>query len=351
MRENFEMKIKSKLDLLGILMLVSIGIFLVIGCANGASGPSSSGKITTEQTGHKDTEVNIGGGMTNTQEDEPVTPSKENPEIPPVDKPTTPSVEEPVNYTITFDSNGGIWSGESSQKIERGAIISEPQENPIKKGKSFAGWYVNGSADKPYDFNTLVTDSITLVAKFDNAKVGYIAYGDGSVSETVDSMKTGTMGPVGIVIEVTDGVATKIVALQESGELQMNKGSRNPRATSSSDGKANRVKIEEIQMRWSEYDQFPASEYCDDYVDASQNKEWYLPAINELQLLYNAKTKVNTALAQLGKQATLLSDKSYWSSTQNGSEDTGTWCISFENGEKSLHRHGLENFARPIRGF
>ncbi len=345
------MKIKSKLDLLGILMLVSIGIFLVIGCANGASGPSSSGKNTTEQTGHKDTEVNIEGGMTHTQEDEPVTPSQENPEIPSVDNPMSPSVEEPVSYTITFDSNGGNWSGESSQKIERGAIISKPQENPIKKGQSFAGWYVNGSADKPYDFNTLVTDSITLVAKFDNAKVGYIAYGDGSVSETVDSMKTGTMGPVGIVIEIADGVATKIVALEESGELQMNKGTRNPHATSSSDGKANRAKVEETQRQWSEYDKFPASEYCDDYVDASQNKEWYLPAINELQLLYNAKTKVNTALAQLGKQATSLSNKSYWSSTQQDYENTLTWCISFENGEKVLYRHGLKNFARPIRVF
>ena len=339
------MKSKRKLGLLMIIM-VSMIVFLVMGCTNGASGTSSSEKkTTTEQTDSKDAASVDGSDVTATQEEERQGTN-------PVDnQDTDASVTEPINYLITFDSNGGVWSGEVSQEVGEGSKITEPQENPIKKGMSFAGWYVKGNTDSPHDFDVLVTESVTLVAKFSDAQVGFIAYGDGSVSQYVDTTKTGSKGPVGIVIEVTSGVATKIVALQESDEVQMNKGTRNPKATNHNDGKENRKKVEELQRKWSEYDQFPASEYCDDYKDISQNAEWYLPAKNELKLMYEAKNEVNAALNELGNQAVGLSNGFYWSSTQNNDEDTSTWCISLESGTEEAHRHGLKNLARPIRVF
>ena len=74
-----------------------------------------------------------------------------------------------ATLTVTFDSNGG--TAVESMKVLTGQIISKP-ENPTnynsksKTISAFMGWYVDPDFTKPYDFESPVTQDITLYAKW-----------------------------------------------------------------------------------------------------------------------------------------------------------------------------------------
>ncbi len=87
-----------------------------------------------------------------------------------------------AKYTVTFDSQGGTTV--SSQTVTEGNKVSKPT-NPTRSGYTFAGWTLNGSA---YDFNTIVTKNITLVAKWtENVKAKYTVTFDSQGGTTVSS--------------------------------------------------------------------------------------------------------------------------------------------------------------------
>lgn len=64
------------------------------------------------------------------------------------------------NYTVTFNSNGG--SNVPNQTIEEGKKATKPS-NPTREGYNFSVWLLNGNI---YDFNSSVTQNITLVASW-----------------------------------------------------------------------------------------------------------------------------------------------------------------------------------------
>ena len=76
-------------------------------------------------------------------------------------------------YTVTFDANlpDGIDAGEISgmptsiNNIPYGGTAEKP-ENPTIKGYQFDGWYSDVDTSIPYDFDTPVTSSFTLYAKW-----------------------------------------------------------------------------------------------------------------------------------------------------------------------------------------
>ena len=68
-----------------------------------------------------------------------------------------------INIVVTFDSAGD--SEVPSQKLNPGDKVTRP-EDPTKDGYKFIGWF-NG--DKLYDFDSKVTGSLTLTAKWSNA--------------------------------------------------------------------------------------------------------------------------------------------------------------------------------------
>lgn len=77
--------------------------------------------------------------------------------------------------------------------------------------------------------------------------------------------------------------------------------------------------------------------------------DWYLPAIQELNLLYKQISSVNVALEKLDdKAATLLLD-TYWSSTEANQHDM--WMQSFDNGFFGFYRKDLTYKVRAIRSF
>lgn len=74
-------------------------------------------------------------------------------------------------YTVTFDSNGG--SLVPSQTVYHEDTAEQPA-NPVKTDYAFAGWYTdNETFQNVWDFNNLVTENITLYARWENNNNNY----------------------------------------------------------------------------------------------------------------------------------------------------------------------------------
>lgn len=69
------------------------------------------------------------------------------------------------SYTIRFDSDGG--SDVKSISVNKNTRATAPAD-PKKDGKAFAGWYLN---DQLFNFDTPITDNITLKAKWEGTSV------------------------------------------------------------------------------------------------------------------------------------------------------------------------------------
>lgn len=72
------------------------------------------------------------------------------------------SVEPKPQYTVTFISNSGIYS---ISTVEEDMNVSQP-DTPERYGYTFGGWYTDKDCTWPYDFQTGVTGSVTLYAKW-----------------------------------------------------------------------------------------------------------------------------------------------------------------------------------------
>ena len=68
-----------------------------------------------------------------------------------------------VQYTITFESNGG--SSVTSITQDYGTTVTAPAD-PTKTGYTFAGWYSDAGLTTPYTFTTMPASNITLYAKW-----------------------------------------------------------------------------------------------------------------------------------------------------------------------------------------
>ena len=91
----------------------------------------------------------------------------------------------PVVYTITFNSNDG--TSVAPQNVNAGEKLTEPTPAPTKVGFTFVGWYEDSTFSKKFDFNTPITDSMTLYAKWTENKYTLTFDGNGG---------SGTMTPV-----------------------------------------------------------------------------------------------------------------------------------------------------------
>lgn len=178
-------------------------------------------------------------------------------------------------------------------------------------------------------------------------KIGDIAYSDGSVSEYYDSTKT----PIGIVIEVVVGVVTKIVSLTETSAEWSSSWSTNSlyrNATIENNGMLNLLIIQDFDG-WEK--KYPAFKWCDDYTDESGNSDWYLPAKDELNLVYKAKDVVNAAIEKItagGGTATKLGTDWYWSSSEYS--DSYAWLQSFSDGKQFInYSSSFKDYARSVR--
>ena len=96
-------------------------------------------------------------------------------------------------YAITFNSDGGTAVASQTKKLNE--LVTEPTA-PTKTDYNFKGWTLNGA---DYDFNTPVTDDITLVANWKRALSNPLITGN-ELAKKLRSLATGTT--------VTDGYVT-----------------------------------------------------------------------------------------------------------------------------------------------
>ena len=78
------------------------------------------------------------------------------------------AIETPVVYTITFISNDG--TPVAPQNVNAGEKLAKPTPAPTKEGFTFDGWYEDSTFSKEFDFNTPITNSMTLYAKWTENK-------------------------------------------------------------------------------------------------------------------------------------------------------------------------------------
>lgn len=69
----------------------------------------------------------------------------------------------PKMFTVTFDVDGG--TEVQSQQVEDGKKVTRPT-NPTKEGYTFVNWYKDEALTEVFDFNTAITQNITLYAKW-----------------------------------------------------------------------------------------------------------------------------------------------------------------------------------------
>ena len=74
----------------------------------------------------------------------------------------------------------------------------------------------------------------------------------------------------------------------------------------------------------------------------AKGEGWYLPAINELIMILNARSQMNTTLS--ANSATSISTNAYWSSTAKDNDDVYTYGSS-----KSSANYGQKRLVRAIK--
>jgi len=90
-----------------------------------------------------------------------------------------------------------------------------------------------------------------------------------------------------------------------------------------------------------------AAKLCLDLVSGGQS-DWYLPSIQELNMLWNNYYTVSRALSQISG-ATQLSKSVYWSSSE--SSNIYAWTFYFSYGDSNLYSKYNTNYVRAVRAF
>jgi len=76
-------------------------------------------------------------------------------------------------YIVSFNTDGG--SAVSNQSVAHGEKASEPTPAPTKVGYTFGGWYKDVGYTQAYDFTSVITENITIYAKW-NAQTYIVSF-------------------------------------------------------------------------------------------------------------------------------------------------------------------------------
>lgn len=142
----------------------------------------------------------------------------------------------------------------------------------------------------------------------------------------------------GIVFVVYDGgYHGKIVSIDESRELWVGETvcENVTAATSKGDGMGNMNKIKR-QPNWKS--NYPAFAWC-----ASLGDGWYLPAVDELLLIYENKSIINRMLNEKGYGEVV--DELYWSSTEVEEEPDCAWFVYMNDGDSNYNSKNYIEFS------
>lgn len=95
-----------------------------------------------------------------------------------------------------------------------------------------------------------------------------------------------------------------------------------------------------------------AAALCLNYTNLiSGENDWYLPSLDELQLLWNNRFNVNRTLSSISGAELLPLSANYWSSTEQSSSATQAWSLIFTDGTVTPVNKTSTRFVRAIRAF
>ena len=101
----------------------------------------------------------------------------------------------PLNHTVSFVTLGG--SALDDQSVATGGKVIKP-EDPTKEGYVFSGWYSDAELTSEYDFNSPVTEDITLYAKWNDESTCIVKFetnGGSEIPEQVIKVNTNAIKP------------------------------------------------------------------------------------------------------------------------------------------------------------
>lgn len=149
-----------------------------------------------------------------------------------------------------------------------------------------------------------------------------------------------------LIDDITYGLHGKMVSLDQTNGIPWSTDTITTFLTDVDYGLANMV----VLANTFDVNNFPAFAWCHQ-MNTDGNIVWYLPSINELDVIFSAKPIVNMTLEKLN--STLLSDDIYWSSTEMS--HTKSFNRNLQNGSlgnaiktENQHNHSA---VRAIRGF
>ncbi len=72
--------------------------------------------------------------------------------------------EEAPLCTVTFDPNGGTLTGPATCQEKQNECIPRPDEEPVREGYNFTGWYQDAACTRRWDFDDPIPGDMTLYA-------------------------------------------------------------------------------------------------------------------------------------------------------------------------------------------
>ena len=271
-----------------------------------------------------------------------------------------------VNFDTTTNWPGNTAKVDSIVIDEAGKTVTEPTYSVTKNGYSLKGWYRTATPteeDSPFNFNTQITESITLYAVWETPAVGYVLLTDGTVIPYMsgrtftDTEKANAVGvlygfdeegaPMGWVAKYHTDThtgyvwATNDVTLGGTGfesiactrTSESNNVDEGVTFEGDLDGSDNWEKVCEADTTAeSNPEKYPVFDYVNKYgkdptadyyfggyLSETEYKDgWYLPSIAELACLFKNREKINDVLNALnedGKPNTNTHYYSCWSSS------------------------------------
>ena len=209
-------------------------------------------------------------------------------------------------YTVTFESEGG--SKVEAQKVVKGEKAKLPA-NPTQVGCGLLMWSKTKNGTEAFDFDTAITEDITLYAVWQKAyAIGDKGPGGGIIiydvdadnnSGNADKLKSSECGWRFLETSTTTLNESEDIAVQY---FSTNKSGSYGTKTGLGEGKSNTEKLTPSEC--------PAAKLCADYSVKNDHgiiyDDWFLPSIEELKIVLNS-----------GK-VTLVQSTIYMSSSEAG---------------------------------
>jgi hypothetical protein len=90
-------------------------------------------------------------------------------------------------------------------------------------------------------------------------------------------------------------------------------------------------------------------DYTNDDYGTGIYSDWYLPAIDQLSLLYNSIYQVNKALETDGNAETEITKNTFWSSSEK--DNSSAWYFDFSAGKVNWNSKFAGYFVHAVRAF